>query len=54
MRNLLVLIRWIGLFAATLLPILAGAHPGGLDDNGGHVDRSTGAYHCHDPEASSR
>jgi len=25
----------------------AHAHPGGLDDNGGHIDRSTGIYHCH-------
>ena len=23
------------------------AHPGGLDDNGGHLNRSTGQYHCH-------
>ncbi|MES2623990.1 MAG: HNH endonuclease [Pseudomonadota bacterium] len=23
------------------------AHPGGLDKNGGHVDKSTGKYHCH-------
>jgi hypothetical protein len=23
------------------------AHPGGLDKNGGHVDKSTGVYHCH-------
>ena len=26
------------------------AHSGGKDENGGHVDRSTGEYHCHDPE----
>jgi hypothetical protein len=23
------------------------AHPGGLDKNGGHVDKATGRYHCH-------
>ena len=23
------------------------AHPGGQDDNGGHVNRTTGEYHCH-------
>ena len=25
----------------------AGAHPGGLDANGGHIDRKTGVYHYH-------
>ena len=29
-------------FSATVL-----AHPGGRDANGGHVNRSTGEYHCH-------
>lgn len=40
------------LAAITFIVVLAGAqpvhaHPGGLDKNGGHVDKSTGAYHCH-------
>lgn len=28
-------------------PAVAFAHGGGQDSNGGHVDRSTGVYHCH-------
>jgi len=28
-------------------PILAFAHGGGLDANGGHHDRKNGGYHCH-------
>ncbi len=36
-------------FAALLFVIasLAHSHPGGLDSQGGHIDRSTGSYHCH-------
>lgn len=30
-----------------LLPINAFAHGGGLDANGGHMDRKLGVYHCH-------
>ncbi len=30
-----------------VLPMLALAHGGGLDKNGGHNDRKNGAYHCH-------
>lgn len=29
------------------LPLLASAHGGGLDGNGGHTNRKTGEYHCH-------
>lgn len=29
------------------LTSLAGAHPGGLDANGGHYNRKTGEYHYH-------
>lgn len=29
------------------LPLLATAHGGGLDGNGGHTNRKTGEYHCH-------
>lgn len=28
---------------------IAYAHSGGLDQNGGHYNRSTGVYHCHRP-----
>lgn len=31
----------------SLLPFLAVAHSGGLDKNGGHIEKSTGQYHCH-------
>lgn len=31
----------------TLLPIIAFAHPGRTDSNGGHTDHSTGEYHYH-------
>jgi hypothetical protein len=27
-------------------------HSGGLDTNGGHIDRGTGLYHCHSDECS--
>ena len=30
-----------------LIPLTVNAHPGGLDDNGGHRDKTTGEYHCH-------
>lgn len=33
-----------------LVPLLLYAHPGGLDANGGHVNRATGEYHCHRPD----
>lgn len=33
----------VSLFAA----VGAIAHPGGLDTNGGHIDRKTGVYHYH-------
>ncbi|MCZ6677836.1 MAG: P-loop NTPase fold protein [Candidatus Poribacteria bacterium] len=36
------------LVVAVLLVGNASAHPGGRDSNGGHVDRATGVYHCHD------
>lgn len=29
------------------IPILAGAHPGGLDEKGCHNDKKAGARHCH-------
>src|SRR5262245_35268232 len=34
---------------ASLVACASFAHPGGLDSNGGHVDRTTGVYHCHLP-----
>ena len=29
------------------IPVSLSAHPGGLDAQGGHVQRSSGEYHCH-------
>lgn len=41
---------WLALAAAVSF-----AHPGGLDRQGGHSDRSTGEYHCHrDPCLSAQ
>ncbi|MBX3434039.1 MAG: thermonuclease family protein [Pirellulales bacterium] len=37
---------WVALTA------IAVAHPGGLDDQGGHHDRKTGKYHIHRPRPS--
>lgn len=31
-----------------LIPIASFAHPGGLDDQGGHFDRKNNTYHCHE------
>ena len=44
------------LFAVFLasLPLLSAAHPGGLDDQGGHTQRSSGEYHCHRSECQQR
>lgn len=44
--------RILSLILITLGVVLSGgepahAHPGRLDKNGGHVDKSTGIYHCH-------
>ena len=30
------------------IPFVSFAHPGGLDDQGGHFDRKTNTYHCHE------
>ncbi len=44
------------LFAAIFLSIVLASvaigHPGGLDSNGGHVNRKTGEYHKHDGKAT--
>jgi hypothetical protein len=37
----------VAALAALLLPAGALAHGGGLDSNGGHMNRKTGVYHCH-------
>jgi hypothetical protein len=44
--------RLVFIYITTLVFMLTGsgfvyAHPGGLDKNGGHTDKSTGMYHCH-------
>jgi hypothetical protein len=36
-----------------LVCVVASAHPGGLDANGGHYDRKTGSYHTHRAPANS-
>ena len=35
------------LLVCLLIPVTASAHPGGLDDNGGHINHATGEYHYH-------
>jgi hypothetical protein len=37
----------IALAVVALTPMLAWAHPGGLDKNGCHHDNKAGDYHCH-------
>lgn len=37
----------------TLLPLIAFAHPGGVDENGCHKDSSTGERHCHSYRAKA-
>lgn len=37
----------IFLIFSVVLVDFSWGHPGGLDSNGGHVDRATGEYHCH-------
>jgi hypothetical protein len=36
--------------ALSVLSAAACAHGGGQDSNGGHVNRATGEYHCHQPD----
>ena len=38
---------------ALCLPLLASAHPGGLDAHGCHTNHKTGAYHCHGSNSSN-
>ncbi len=40
-------IRWAALLSLWLMPGFLMAHPGPLDDNGGHYDPSGSSYHCH-------
>ena len=35
------------ILTVAFIPTLTFGHGGGLDENGGHIDRSTGEYHCH-------
>lgn len=42
------------ILSLTLLAVGAWAHPGRLDANGGHVDRSSGEYHCHRADCKAR
>jgi hypothetical protein len=42
------------MFIAMVMGLAAAAHPGGLNAEGCHNNRSTGDYHCHRPAASRR
>ncbi len=39
--------KFITAIVLLLMSVLAAAHGGGLDKNGGHKDRKSGGYHCH-------
>ncbi len=39
-------------FIILIVPLYACSHSGGQDSNGGHVDRTTGEYHCHKPDCA--
>ena len=39
--------KHIVLCLIAITPIILTAHPGGLDKEGGHVDKKTGTYHTH-------
>jgi endonuclease YncB( thermonuclease family) len=41
------------LFALLALPMVALAHPGGVDENGCHKDSGTGKQHCHADRAKA-
>lgn len=38
----------ISIIILSFIPLIAYAHPGSLDSNGGHYNRSTGEYHYHE------
>ena len=40
----------VAIFLSLVLASASIGHPGGLDSNGGHVNRKTGEYHNHDGE----
>ena len=45
----------IALIAAMIaMPVVAVAHPGGLNSEGCHNDRKNGGYHCHRAGSGSR
>lgn len=45
----------IALIAAMMaMPVVAVAHPGGLNSEGCHNDRKNGGYHCHRSGSGSR
>ena len=39
---------------ALAVPVVAAAHPGGLNAEGCHNDRKNGGYHCHRGRSGSR
>lgn len=49
------MLKTITLLATLSLTTIALAHPGGVDKNGGHVDKKTGKYHRHPkPKAKTK
>jgi hypothetical protein len=49
----LALIVPTALGLATMSEAPASAHPGGLNAQGGHNNRETGDYHCHESSADA-
>lgn len=47
MNRLHIISSTAALILGVLLTLSVQAHSGGQDDNGGHVNRATGEYHCH-------
>lgn len=42
-----IVFKYISSVIILITPLYVCAHSGGQDSNGGHVDRTTGEYHCH-------
>lgn len=51
--NMHVVIRSLAAIFFLVAPVMALAHPGGLNAEGCHTNRKTGEYHCHRGGASS-
>lgn len=46
----IVILKYVSLVIVCMASFCVNGHPGGQDSNGGHVNRSTGEYHCHKPD----